>query len=500
MAKLDCQYFPGTPASWICASCQTCFGDKCIPAGHSRHWGKRQPRCIRCDGNLRYLGNATDAKPFWQKMPHFFAYPLHPNCLVLIALSAGLSLLFATGLLAIFFVLLVVAMVMKFTFAIIEKRGNGDIEPPALSDVISSDERHLFLRQIAVFIGMGAMTYVAGQLGQWLAIAVSIFFAFAMPASTIILAVDKSVRRALNPLVLLSVMAAIGVPYLLLWFCTQIISAGPAYILPWFADFLPLPILLPAVTATVVYFVLVLYTMLGYVLYQYQQELGYTTSSQAPEMDVHAFEKARALGEVTVLIHEGQLDRARTTLRTALDLVKDDVDLHLQYHKLLTAIGDNTALANHCQFFVDLCVRRKAIHHSVPVLLSVIKRVEGFKLENGGAALEIARRLAMQGQHGALVALLKDWHVHSPQDPILPEAYALMAQSLFEYYGNAEAARAAANHVTTHFPNSKFQAQLERLLSVMDSSAFKGKNDPATSPRRQGAGYGGSTDGSFTLG
>lgn len=483
MAKLYCKYFPGTPATWTCTACQTCFGDQCIPAGHSKHLGKRPPRCLLCDGNLRYLGNATDAKPFWQQVPHFFSYASHNKCLVLIALTAGLSLLFSAGLIAIFMLLLTMAIVMKFSFAIIEKRGKGDAEPPALSDVISGDEHHLFLRQMAVFLGMGAMVYAAAQVGEWLAVMVSIFLAFAMPASTIVLAVDKSVRRALNPVILLSVMTAIGLPYLLLWVCTQIISAGPSYILPWLSDFLPEPIFVPVLTAVVVYFVLVLYTMLGYVLYQYQQELGYVTSAAESDMDTPTFEKAKAVGEVTVFIQEGQLDRARQVLRAALDSMKDDIDLHLLYHKLLLAQGDNETLASHCQYFVDLCVNRKAVQHAVPVLLNVIKRVEGFRLAKSASALEIARRLAAQGQHRPLVSLLKDWHLRSPDDPIIPEAYALMVRSLLEYYGDDQAARAAAHYVLTHFPNNKFRPELERLLSVMDGSAGKGKTEPAAQAR-----------------
>lgn len=480
MAKLDCKYFPGTPAIWSCTSCNTHYGEKCIPAGHSRHWGKRLPRCIRCEGPLQYLGNATDAKPFWQQMPHFFSYALHANCLLLIALCAGLSLLLSTGLFAILIGLLMLAVVTKFSFAIIEKRGNGDAEPPALADVIAGDEHHLFLRQIAVFFGMGAMIYFAGRIGEWLAIVVSVFLAFAMPASTIVLAVDKSVRRALNPLVLLSVMMAIGLPYLLLWFCTQIISAGPSYILVWLADFLPEPVFLPVLAAIVVYFVLVLYTMLGYVLYQYQQELGYTTTAAESEMDAQAFEKAKALGEVAVLIQDGQLERARKVLRASLDSQRDDIELHLQYHKLLIALGDKEALANHCQYFVDLCVSRKAVQQAVPVLLNVIKHVDGFKLEKSDSALEIARRLSLQGQHRPLVSLLKDWHLHSPDDPILPEAYALLARSLYEYFGDEEGARAAANYITSRFPHSKFQADFDRLRAMMDAAPNNAPRRPTT--------------------
>src|SRR5690606_4281349 len=89
MAKLECNYFPDTPASWLCDHCHVQYSERCIPAGHSPQWGRRGPCCILCSSELRYLGSATGAKPFWQMLPHFFRYPLHPNSLLVIA---GLAL------------------------------------------------------------------------------------------------------------------------------------------------------------------------------------------------------------------------------------------------------------------------------------------------------------------------------------------------------------------------------------------------------------------------
>src|SRR5690554_7572981 len=47
MAKLECNYFPDNPASWLCDSCHAQYSERCIPAGHSPLWGRRGPGCIR---------------------------------------------------------------------------------------------------------------------------------------------------------------------------------------------------------------------------------------------------------------------------------------------------------------------------------------------------------------------------------------------------------------------------------------------------------------------
>src|SRR5690606_21680528 len=102
-----------------------------------------------------------------------------------------------------------------------------------------------------------------------------------------------------NPMSWVSLMLAVGWPYLLLWLCTQLIAAGPVYILGWSASVLPEVAIIPSVTLLVAYFSLVLYTMLGYVLFEYQHELGYESApdDDSDELDHQAFSKARALGE-----------------------------------------------------------------------------------------------------------------------------------------------------------------------------------------------------------
>src|SRR5690606_1715989 len=125
-------------------------------------------------------------------------------------------------------------------------------------------------------------------VNELLGLLVGGFITLAMPASIMLLAVDKSVRRALNPLAQLSLMTALGWPYLLLWFCMQIISAGPYYSFDLLLGVLPDTLVIPMLVAVSVYFTFVLYTMLGYVLFEYQQELGFSTLVDDDSMDARS--------------------------------------------------------------------------------------------------------------------------------------------------------------------------------------------------------------------
>ena len=472
MAKLECQFFPGTPATWNCTNCDTVYGERCIPAGHSHHWGPRHPACIRCNQPLAYLGNATDAKPFWQQLPHFFVYPLQAKALVVLALLTLLNTFVNGGLTGLVASLFSMAVLIKYGFAIINERGQGHTHAPSLADVLLNDPDHLFLRQTLLMIAMGVLISFAASVAPSLGLLVMGFLTLAMPASIMLLAVDKSVRSALNPLKLMTLMMIIGWPYLLLWFCSQAIAVGP-YIL---AEFMigdstqqapPGIFTFVALNFSVAYFSIMLYTMLGYVLFEYQHELGYHTAVDDTEaLSAQAFLKARTLGEVAVLISDQKYPEARQCLRSALDSVRDDTELHTRYHKLLMLLDDQEALANHAEYLVQLLLDQRQPARAVGIVLDVQSRVANFKLSKPATAVTIAERMTEQGHHRNAVRLLQNFHKHQPNDRLLPAAYLLVAKTLIEYLGDDNNGRAIARYTLNKHPNCKERNELEQLLTI----------------------------------
>lgn len=465
MAKMECHFFTGSPAAWICNKCNTCYGKQCIPAGHSHHWGRLTPPCIRCNTPLRYLGSATDAKPFWQMLPHFFLYPLQSNSLLVMGFVTALSLLFTAGLLGLAATLLALATVVKYGFVIIERRGAGDTVAPTLGDALTGDAHHLFLRQFALLFLMWLAVVGSMRLHPTLGMMTSFFIALAIPASTMLLAITKSVRESANPLGWLSLMLAVGWPYLLLWLCTQVITAGPDYILEWTASALPDVAIMPSVTLLMTYFSLVLYTMLGYVLFEYQHELGYETAPDEDDddMDHQSFTKARALGETAVYISDGDYQLARTCLRQALDSVRDDLDLHLQYHKLLMLLDDDQALVNHSNYVIGLLKTQNQLPRAVNIVRDTQTRVPGFTPADTRVAIDIARLMVMQGLYRPAVKLFHNHHKRRPDDPLLPEAYWLVAQVMSEHLNEDTQAKAIARFMLKKYPRCPQHADFARL-------------------------------------
>ncbi len=359
-------------------------------------------------------------------------------------------------------------------------KARGETHPPTLGAVVGGDEHHLFLKMIALIFLMGAAAGFAGYVSELLGLVVVVFITLAMPASIMMLAVEKSVFRALNPLNLMVLMLRVGWPYLLLWFCTQVISAGPGYILGWLAAALPESMLFPLFAVLMTYFTFALYAMLGYVLFEYQNELGFDVEPEADDlMDQGEFDKARALGEATVLIRDGHYQQARTCLRRALDTVRDDIELHEHYHKLLMLLDDDEALANHGDYLIELYQRFGQLGKGVPIVLDVQSRVPGFQLGDTRRALELAPLLQMQGQNKAVIRLFHNRHKTRPKDPLIPAAYLIVARIFFEHLDQDDKALAIIRFVLKRYPDCRERRDLEELQSAIHRQKEAVASSPA---------------------
>src|SRR5690606_37488824 len=106
---------------------------------------------------------------------------------------------------------------------------------------------------------------------------------------------------------------------------------------------------------------------------------------------------------------------------------------------------------------------------AVPVVVDVQKRVPDFRLKDMGLALELARNFQMQGQHRALVRLFHNLHKTHGQDPLLPEAYFLVASVLFDKLNDDAKAMALIEFLLKKYPQHQDRAQWLALRATLES-------------------------------
>lgn len=300
MSKEYCNYHPAKPSVWRCEHCRIPYCPECVPGSRENYDGET-PRCVLCNTALTYLGGANMAEPFWTQAGTFFRYPLKATGLATLGLIGIVSALLPQNLLGIAGLLFLTAFTIHYGLRIIDNVRYGEMEPPPFAEVFARHGEHLFLKQIAVFILLGVFVGAAGYLNNVLGVLAMVFTLLAIPASTMLLAMTSSATEAVNPRNLALLMLRIGPTYLLLWVCLIVVAAGPTLVTPMLVELVAERAVFPVSMTVSAYFTFVTYAMMGYILYEKQARLGFTSEDEfGDHLEYKAFMVRRALAHARI--------------------------------------------------------------------------------------------------------------------------------------------------------------------------------------------------------
>ncbi|MGD8712571.1 MAG: hypothetical protein PVG50_06985, partial [Thiohalophilus sp.] len=173
------------------------------------------------------LGAGNVIRPFWHRLPHFFLFPAHLTPLLFLLALTVLSVLVSRSLFGLLIQLVINIVFLKYAFVVMEDMAHGHLKPRPISGSVLSDELELPFKQIFLIIFMATVNYkVQEYFGSGPFTLVLIFTVLAFPASIMVLAIEHSFFKALNPLVLLVTMKRIGPSYFILCIFLMLLLFG----------------------------------------------------------------------------------------------------------------------------------------------------------------------------------------------------------------------------------------------------------------------------------
>ncbi len=138
----------------------------------------------------------------------------------------------------------------------------------------------------------------------------------------ILLVTTGSLLHALNPLMFVPLVTRIGWGYLLMYFFLFLLASAPAIAGQYIMQFFPVDMHLLLYSFAESYYTIVSYHMMGYVILQYHDQVGYQVDfedfrdpSEERSTPVEVDPDAAVLNEVTPLIQDGKLDEAIATIK-----------------------------------------------------------------------------------------------------------------------------------------------------------------------------------------
>ena len=422
--KHDCHYHPGDPAKWHCGECQMHYCNRCMPDADTRH---RRALCPRCSKAMRYLGAATEVVPFWHRIGAFFRYPFHTDPLMVIAICTLVPIIAPANIIGLVIWLVLALALFKYTYAVISHTAEGHLKPPPVSVAFTGSGFDIVILQFLVFVLMGGLVAAAAMVGGPILMLLALAFVIlALPASIMVLAMERSVGAAVNPMNLAVLISRIGTPYFLLYGYLILLTLASGAAQDFAVDHFPMWVAQPLAGFLNSTFTLILFHMLGYLLFQYQEELGFASDIQGEEGDADQQNRDRSTrfdADLDMNLKDGNYDRVQSMLIESLKKDRDNPKRIGQLYQILTARQATAELYRyHPRLMAWLAQRHDG--DGLNQLMQTLQAAEpGFQLDDPELAVQCASALYHRGHFKPAVRLLQDFHKRFPDSDQLAPAY-----------------------------------------------------------------------------
>lgn len=420
------------------------------------------------------IDNNVTLTPFWRRFPQFFLYPMQTGSLIRIV---GYSLLVSFwGIfpfyLDLVFGFLFLTFFLRYALISMARTARGYFDEPNGIDDKDAGDWSQVAKLFLYLACLTLLTYLLndryGESGEQIGI---LLFNILAPAGVIIIVINGSFLKALDPLQYIQCIGAIGAPYLSLCFILLSLT-GVAY---WWGRFLGKHIeawlQYPLGNFIDFYFILIGCHMVGYVMYQYHDALGLKASVSFESAQAKLEQKKEAnpaIRELNTLVADGNFERAIDLLEIELRKDWDNNDTHDRYQKVLFAADKKTKAMEHARDFINKLINEKRFYLAIDLCEKWLKLDPTFKLNDSDQVYELAKATRMAKREKFALELMQDFIKKYPSHFHIPQMYLLSAQILSEVFHKDLEAMQALQTLLASYPEHSLVPEAKRFLVTLD--------------------------------
>lgn len=322
--KTTCYLHPTKTAHWECPKCGRTFCSDCVTKKQAgpMSGGQLLRFCPKCVVEAKWIGGADVIKPFWERLPKIFLYPLSPGPMLYIAfLSLGSFLYW-------FPIVYIVcwALVLNYAYAALKRTAQGNLTPPPLWDeAVLANLAQVFKQLVLYIVLFIAFNFIVMKIGAVVGLLFGLLLLYILPSMIIVLVNTNSLTAALNPSAFLAMPFAIGSGYFIMLLFLGLLGAAPGVLFHFIAPVIPHALWRFIRMFFENYYTLVSYHLMGYVLLQYHDAIGYEIGiddlkhSADQKRETADDPETLVLKHVEILCREGKFDEAIDEIRQFQD-------------------------------------------------------------------------------------------------------------------------------------------------------------------------------------
>lgn len=420
-----CKYHPLTPAEYHCDRCGNDTCSNCVDDS-GRHF---QKKCFSCGRELESYGASNTAIPFWRRLRESFQYALTTPVLIGIAIFSVLITLVKFAPLGVVFFFLLVGVFSKYCFRCLVDTSEGKMDAPDMAESFEGGFKVLLhmvgmVLILALCIGLSER-YIGPGFSSFL----SLLLVCGAPAFLVSYAMNENILEALNPLTAVKLIKAIGFPYgLLLAIITVMFSS--ISLLNALLSYVEIPGIYIIQNCVFCFYLIVIFHITGYVLFQYQRELGYVASHQSNDLDAVRSAFQFAMTKIDITLKEGDFNGVKMQFELIQKQFPLEPLVYSRYFDFLIAMTDVEALQDFSTGYLDHLSRIGRNDKMRPSYKTIKTLIPNFIPESAEMRVALAMIANSQGDFLEAVQLLNNLHKSHPDFPELVSAYTLLKSAM----------------------------------------------------------------------
>ncbi|MCP5335077.1 MAG: DUF4013 domain-containing protein [Oceanospirillaceae bacterium] len=422
-----CKYHPLKPATWQCTLCATHACDVCCDESPYKDEG----RCLRCGGRLESLGAAYTVEPFWHNLKEIFRYPLSPQVLVLIVLVSAIdAVLSFLPIMSVVGALMAAGIFTKYSFQCLQKTAEGEMVAPDITDAYRGGIILVLKLVLLAFVILLVGGFLIPFIGVGLVSLLAMLVLFAVPAFLINYALTQSIVRSLRPASILSIVMAVGMPYGILISLIFLMFTS-VDVLSYFviSDAQWLTKTLQSMIAN--YYMVVVFHMLGYVVFQYQKPLGFYARVKTAEAPVLRSQNEKFKAQVSVAVKEGQYDKVASLYQSQIKQY-NEMETCDSWFEFLYRSANRELLADYAERYLNMKIKNGYKDQATKIHRQIQQVIADYIPQDAQLCHELAQLYFNAGDYAKCVSLINCLQKKSKDIALLVRAFMLMANALDE--------------------------------------------------------------------
>lgn len=467
-----CDYHPSAAASWDCTHCHTALCDDCVVTRKDYQFGilKTFHLCPKCNQEVDWMGIANILIPFWNRLPRFFIYPLYIKPLFLnILLCLAMFAVPGKSLVSMMIRFSLWGIWVKYSFAALQNTAKGDLNPPRISRSTISDDFQMVLKQFGIYLAAGILIgLMGGVFGTPGMVVTGVAAWVLLPAMIILFVSSGSLLQALNPVMVFGLPWRIGWGYLIMFFFLLLLGGAPTILFKFSSQFLPASVV-PVVSLFFQnYYTLISYHLMGYVLLQYHEEIGYEVDYEDFIQEEKEKKKSSSpeINRIDILLKDGNYGEARYAIQTQMALNRETPDIELmdRYYQLLKLQQIKEERLNHGKDYLDELIRAGQTDTAFEIYAEC-RQMDPLFSPSPKEMIKLAAWLKKQNRAKEAVLAYQTFTKVYEKSELLPTVYFRAAEIFNESLDQKAKAKKLLENVIKRYPDHDLTPFIQNYLS-----------------------------------